>query len=356
MTAPPSGAIDCDIHIAVPGTKALLPFLDDHWREHVVLRGIDDLELMYTMNRSPFACRSDWRPPSGKPGSDFDMVRTQALDAFGSRFGILNCLWGAPALHADDLALVLCRATNEWIAKEWLDRDPRLRASILVPMGNPELAAEEIERCAADKRFVQVLMLAMGETPLGKRQHWPIYRAAEKHKLAIGIHAGSSYRHSPTMIGWPSYYIEDYVSQSAGFQSQLLSLVSEGVFTKFPELRVILIESGVTWLPGFLWRADKTWRGLRMEVPWLKEAPSDIVRRNVRMTIQPMNAPDDPELLGRIMEHIGSEDMLLFSTDYPHWQFDGNDALPDGLPEGLLKKIMFDNPLDAYPRLKETLQ
>ena len=43
--------------------------------------------------------------------------------------------------------------------------------------------------------------------------------------------------------------------------------------------------------------------------------------------------------------------MLLFSTDYPHWQFEGNDALPDGLPDALVQKILIDNPLETYPRL-----
>ncbi len=46
--------------------------------------------------------------------------------------------------------------------------------------------------------------------------------------------------------------------------------------------------------------------------------------------------------------------MLLFSTDYPHWQFDGEAVLPDGLPAPLLQKILVDNPLATYPRLRET--
>jgi predicted TIM-barrel fold metal-dependent hydrolase len=44
--------------------------------------------------------------------------------------------------------------------------------------------------------------------------------------------------------------------------------------------------------------------------------------------------------------------MLLFSTDYPHWQFDGEDVLPDGLPDGALRGLLIDNALDTYPRLR----
>jgi predicted TIM-barrel fold metal-dependent hydrolase len=43
--------------------------------------------------------------------------------------------------------------------------------------------------------------------------------------------------------------------------------------------------------------------------------------------------------------------MLLFSTDFPHWQFDGQAMLPPGIPAVLGRKILIDNPLATYPRL-----
>ena len=156
----------------------------------------------------------------------------------------------------------------------------------------------EIERCAGDRRFVQVLLLVSGELPLGRRQNWPIYAAAERHGLTVGIHAGSSYRHPPTNLGWPSYYLEDYVSWSTGFAGVLNSLISEGVFVEFPRLKVVLMESGVTWLPGWMWRADKTWRGVRAEVPWLEKSPAAYAREHVRLTVQPFDAPASPDVLG----------------------------------------------------------
>ncbi len=135
-------------------------------------------------------------------------------------------------MSREDVSAALCCAINNWIVAEWLDRDPRLRASIVVPAHSPELAAAEIQHRAADRRFVQVL-LAMTEVPLGRRQHWPIYAATERHNLPVGIHAGSGFRDQPSTLGWSSYYIEDYVSQAPGFSGVLNSLVTEGVFHKF---------------------------------------------------------------------------------------------------------------------------
>jgi len=248
------------------------------------------------------------------------------------------------------------RGLNTWIAREWLDKDPRLRASIVVPMQNPQMAAAEIEFWAHDKRFVQAMMLCMDEMPLGRRYYWPIYEAAAKYNLPIGIHAGSSYRHPVTAVGWPSYYTEDYAAQAQAFQGQLTSLICEGVFSKFPDLKVVLLESGVTWLPAHLWRLTKYWKGLRLEIPWVDRSPNEIVRTNVRLSVQPIDAPNGAAGLERILNHLDTDELLLFSTDYPHWQFDGLNALPDGFPPSLAKKIMVDNPLATYSRLMETVE
>ena len=299
MKVPYAGAIDCDVHPAVPSTAALLPYLGEVWRDQFVNRHIDrtPFTLMSYPPNSPLSARPDWRPASGLPGSDLDLLRKQALDPFGTGIAILNPLHGAIALFNEDMSAALCGAVNDWIAKEWLDREPRLRASILVAAQNPDLAVAEIERLAADRRFVQVLLPAMGDVPLGRRHLWPIYQAAERHGLAIGIHAGSTYRHAPTAAGWPSYQLEDYVAQSAAFENQIISLLAEGVFRKFPGLKFVLIKSGFTWLPTLLWRASKSWRGMRAETPWIDRLPADIVRDHVRLTLQPIDAPADPATL-----------------------------------------------------------
>jgi predicted TIM-barrel fold metal-dependent hydrolase len=174
--------------------------------------------------------------------------------------------------------------------------------------------------------------------------------------LAIGIHAGSAYHHPPTPVGWPTYYTEDYVGQAQAFQTQLTSLICEGVFSRFPALKVVLLESGVTWLPSYLWRLTKTRVGLRMEIPWVNRPPTEIVRDNVRLSLQPVDAPPDRDTLLRIVDHLQSDELLLFSTDYPHWQFDGDEVLPDGLPDDLVRKMMSDNPRATYARLMESVR
>jgi uncharacterized protein len=77
----------------------------------------------------------------------------------------------------------------------------------------------------------------------------------------------------------------------------------------------------------------------------------------VRVTLQPVDCPrNEPQTLARTLEHIGTDRMLLFSTDYPHWHFEGEDVLPDELPQETVRRLAIDNALDTYPRLREGAQ
>jgi predicted TIM-barrel fold metal-dependent hydrolase len=231
----------------------------------------------------------------------------------------------------------------------WLEKDARLRASLVVPSQNPVLAAEEIERFGDHPGFVQVMLPVRSYEPYGKRVYDPIFEAAVKHGLVVGIHYGGASSLPPTPVGWPATYVEEMADMAQVFQSQVMNLVVEGAFDRFPELRVVLIEGGWTWMPAWMWRLDKEWRGLRRNIPWVKRPPSDYIREHIRMTLQPMDAPDNPDYLLQMMGQLDSDEMLLFSTDYPHWHFDApEDAIPKGLSESLRDKILYENARTFY--------
>ena len=76
------------------------------------------------------------------------------------------------------------------------------------------------------------------------------------------------------------------------------------------------------------------------------------MRDHIRLTLQPFDAPEGAGRLERFCEQMKSDEMVLFSTDFPHWHFDGEEALPIGADTALARKILWDNPLATYPRLR----
>ncbi|MGW0227996.1 amidohydrolase family protein [Actinopolymorpha singaporensis] len=342
--------VDCDIHNAVwPG--ALDPYLSARWRRHGELFGSRTHPGSFYPKGSPAAARHDSWPPSGRPpGGDLEFMRRQHLDPEGIEYGVLNCLGPAGTQLNADYASALCRATNEWQIAEWLEKEPRLRAGIAVPYEDAELAVEQIDRYADQPGFVQVLLIARTAEPLGRRKYWPIYEAAERHGLPVGVHFGGGARGVPvTASGWPSYYIEDHTDMAQAFQAHVVSLVCEGVFERYPGLRVVLIEGGFAWLPPLMWRLDKHWRRLRDEVPQLTRKPSEYIREHVWVTTQPIEEPHDPRDIRTVLEHLGGSERVMFSTDYPHWDYDDPDrAFRVRLPEEDRQRIFSRNAKDLY--------
>lgn len=343
--------IDCDLHNEVPRVEALFPYLPAYWREVIGQTGFKGPVDTPYRKGAAIVARPDARPDGGGPaGSDLALLRAQALDGGRATLGILNCLYAVDSVHNPDATAALASAVNDWQVAEWLEPESRLRASLVVPAQHPDLAAREIDRLGEHPGFVQVLLPARAAAPYGNRRYHPLYEAALRHDLAIGIHFGGAPGNPPTPAGWPSSYLEEYADMAQVFQSQLMSLVCEGVFDRFPALRVALIESGVTWLPSTLWRLDKEWKGLRREVPWVRRLPSEYVREHVRLTTTPFDAPPEPRHLLQLVEQLGSDDLLLFASDYPHQHDDAPDEHPwlDALPAALQRKILYDNARDFY--------
>ncbi|MCW0214300.1 MAG: amidohydrolase family protein [Pseudonocardia sp.] len=315
-----TAVVDCDVHNAVPRLSALFPFLPDSWVDYCRETGVEGFDPAFYPPGAPLSARPGSRVGDGPPGSDPDVVRAHVLDATGARWAVLNCLYAVHALHNPDWAASMAGALNEWQAVHWLAADPRFRASIVVSLRDPHAAAEEIGRRAGNG-FVQVLLPASAPAPLGQRSFWPVYAAAEAAGVPVAVHPGVGGANPLSPVGWPAHHVEDYAGAALTLQSQLTSLVAEGVFAAYPGLRVVLLESGVTWLPSLMWRFDKNWKALRREVPWVDRPPSQVIREHVLLSTTPLDAPPalDRAWVDRFLTQLGTVRMLLHAGDYPHW-------------------------------------
>jgi predicted TIM-barrel fold metal-dependent hydrolase len=176
-----------------------------------------------------------------------------------------------------------------------------------------------------------------------------MYEAAAAHGLPVGVHYGGWGRGPITGTGFGSYYVEDQVGMATAFADQLTSMVLEGVFTRFPTLKLVLIEGGVAWLAPLMWRLDRAWKLLRNEAPHLDRLPSEVIREHVWLTTQPMDEPERAADLPLLFEHMGMDDRIMFATDYPHWDFDSPErAIASSLGAERRQKIFRDNAVALY--------
>jgi uncharacterized protein len=319
--------VDCDIHPAYRTPTDLYPFLSARWREHMTTFGEHLRQGLSGQLAWPRMMASGMRvdafPEQGPPGSDLALMRRQHLDANGVEYGMLMQLSrGGMEERNLEFAAALSRAVNDWQLEAFVQPEPRLRAGIVVPQEDAAFAVSEIERRAGDARFAQVLISPRSSDPLGHRRYWPIYAAAQAANRPIALHVqGFSGGHASTGSGWPTYYMQEHYAASSGMQNTVTSLVFEGVFERFPALKVVLIEGGFAWAPALAWRMDKHWERLRAETPHVKRPPSEYVRTQCWFTTQPIEEPEQPAQLADVIGWLGW-DRLMFSTDYPHWDFD----------------------------------
>lgn len=347
--------VDCDIHPVVPSVKSLFPYLDSRWQRHIDEYGLQQRQPFRRSSTFPKATpalsrRDSWPGNGGLPGSDLDFMRKQHLDANRIEYGVMQVMSpNATDQRNRGLSRVLCSAMNEWQLHEWARPEPRLRGSIILPWNDVPAAVAEIERVGPLKEFASVYLTTRSTMePLGSRQFRPIFEAAVRHGLPIGIHTGGVNGLPITSGGWPSLYVEDHIDHALAMHSVMANLVFSGIFDELPGLKIVLIEGGFVWASALSWRMDQHWARFRSEVPHVTEAPSSYVRRHFWFTTQPIEEPAIPADLLEVIDWIGW-DRILFSTDYPHWDSDDpRYAIKARLTPAQHRAIMGDNAHRVY--------
>lgn len=368
--------VDVDIHHRWHAEEEALPYLPKQWREYAagelesagrvqeagVVSGSDAAGKagmvrfsapgsVVAGNLDHGARRRDSYPANGRrPGSDYDTLREQLLDRYNYFRGILTFDIGS---HAGALnqyfANALCSALNDWNAENWLDLDERLYSVALAPIAMPDEAAKEVRRVGKHPKIVATLLAGSPfGRPYGDPVYHPVFEASLEMGLALHLHPGHAQDHQFTGGTATSAVGNVPLIPQIGMR-HIASFIVHGVFEKYPGLQVVVKEYGTAWLPHLMWRLDKNYKRLRLESPWVKRWPSEYILRNVKISTQPLEESDDPRDLMSVLTSVdGLDDVLCFSTDYPHITFDEPNWITKRLPEGWARKVMCDNACRAY--------
>jgi len=233
-------------------------------------------------------------------------------------------------------AVSLARAYNDWLHQSYTKLDSRLQGIALVPILDVPAAVAELRRAVKELGMRGAVLPAatvMGKA-YGHADFDPLYAEAERLDVALGIHGAPS-------KGFGFDFFDTFIKAHTlehpfAILIQLTSMIFDGVFERFPDLRVAFLECGAGWVPYMMDRMDEEFerRGARW-APSLKRKPSDVIRSGnlyVSCEVEERTLPYVIELMG--------EDNIFFASDYPHER--RRDAFLKDIPEFLERSDLSD--------------
>jgi predicted TIM-barrel fold metal-dependent hydrolase len=345
--------IDTDIHAGVPRDE-MLKYMPRVYREQVANFGwrLPTQGGMFLNGGTNASMQDEVHVDDGTEDSYLKFMRGRHLDKYNIEYGIMT--GGGYEVHAatdTDFAAACCSAHNDYYIERYVEREKRLKGSILIPKQDPLLAVKEIDRLGGHPGMMQVVVSNGAQKPYGQRFYHPIYEACVRHNLPFTIHVsmeGLGINYPPTGAGHVTNYIEYRAARAQVMMAHIASFIFEGVFDKFPELKVVVMEAGMLWIAPFIWRLDQDWKALRHQTPWVKEPPSEYYRRHFRVTSQPIELPPKKDLFLPMMEAISAETNLMFASDYPHWDFDSPVHAFPKMSDSMWERIFYQNAAELF--------
>lgn len=322
--------IDSDAHI-LETIGDLLPYMDSSPGIKKRISGCSNPYTSVYSRAAPTPPATDHYGDLSR-GSEAEKTIEDMVD-FDIDYSILNpgLNQGLPTVNNTRFAVAIAKAYNSWVVDNFVDEYEHIYPSILIPPQKPDKAAEEIDEYA-DETGVAGITFPVGGLvpPMGHHQYDIIYEAAEDSGLPIIMHGNSvSAMYSrPVQAEWTETFLENHV---VVFPSQLMwnmtTLMFQGVPEKFPDLRFVAQEAGISWVPYLTWRFDDHYFEYPDDSPYLTRRPSTYLEDQFYFSTQPLgNTDGNPHHLAQIIDMIGPES-VLYAADLPHFDFDPPDEL-----------------------------
>jgi predicted TIM-barrel fold metal-dependent hydrolase len=353
--------VDVDVHVD-DTPQALAPYCAMPWRKSLEMLGETPHRYLDIPGYSPNV--SAYPPiPGGHPKRSVRNAEEMrsGLDMLGIDDAVLlpDHLLLFATLPNIEWATEISHAYNRWLTAEWLRPGNGLHGAIMACPQNPEDSAKEIARYADTPGVVAVYLPTAAINPLwGHRRYEPILAAIAETGLPAILHSVSVISPAfPTqMEQFENGFAKQIIGHSFAMMANLVSLMHTGVPARYPNLKFVFTEAGISWVPSMMWRMDRYFNEYRRLVPFLEERPSEYMKRQMWFATQPLEEPDDNAHFVQTMLHFGGEDRTVFASDWPHHDFDHPDALLTlPLSPQQRRKVMGENAASLFrlPALAE---
>ncbi|HPB44591.1 MAG TPA: amidohydrolase family protein [Microthrixaceae bacterium] len=251
-----------------------------------------------------------------------------------------------------EITHAVIHAFNQWLYETWqFNYQDRIYTTPVITLPIVDKAIEELEWVV--EHGAKAILIRPAPVPtygglsrsMALPEFDPFWAKVVEHDLLVGLHSSDS--------GYDRY-TNDWTGQGGEFlpfqpnpfrtfamwrpiEDTVASLVCHGALSRFPELKIAIIENGASWVAPLLAKMAELWK---KQPQAFAENPVEVVKRNIHVS------PFWEEDLGEMAELLG-EDRVLFGSDFPH---------PEGLesprsyveelshlPEALQAKIMGGN-------------
>ena len=247
-----------------------------------------------------------------------------------------------------EVEVQLARAYNRWLIERVLPQDKRMVALVYLPFNDPDATYKMAKEFIGKPGVVGFTVTAVRNNPVYHNDYFKTYAAIQEAGLPLSFHADINWGEESLSM------LNRFISVHAlGFVLynlvHMTNWVINGLPEKFPRLKTIWIESGLSWIPFLMQRLDNEYMMRMSEAPALKRLPSEYMRE-MFYTSQPMEKPKNLAYLQSTFEQINAETQLLWSSDYPHWDFDLPSTIYDlpFLSETAKRNILGGNALRLF--------
>jgi uncharacterized protein len=293
-------------------------------------------------------------PAEDLPGHD-PHAMLQAMDREGIDVSIVFRTLASHLIAVDgldpQLSAAVCRAFNAWLS-DFCDKDrARLKAAALVPLQDPRLAAEEARRAVRDLGAVAIVLSnhMVNGRPWYDAAWDPLWAEAERLGVPITFHGiQMAYQEHLGRRFMDNFALAHAAGHPVEMMLAVGSLLTGGVFARFPTLRAAFLEASCSWVPWWLWVLDERVEKFGDDERFaLTMPPSEYFRRQCAVSVEP-----DEALLPQTLATLG-DDNIVISSDWPH----DDSAYPHAVDEFLAlegvsadskRKILWDNCARLY--------
>lgn len=260
-------------------------------------------------------------PVEGEDSHPFVVAARRGMDAMGLDYQVVfpSAMLLLGMHPQDEVEVVLARAYNRWMIETILPQDDRLKGLLYLPYNTPEVCEELVERYAGEENIIGFTVCSTRNNPVHADCYMRLYAMIQDSGKPLAFHSGYHWG-DPSFSQLNRFLSMHALSFTHYNQIHVTNWLINAMPERFPRIKMLWVESGLAWIPFLMQRLDHEVLMRPSEAPGLKRLPSEYMKE-MYYTTQPMERTD-MKLLEASMYSFNAETQLLYSSDWPHWDWD----------------------------------